>query len=531
MVMQIFMATKTKSTLLTILILTIAFVLRAYHLDTYPPLNADEAALGYNAYSLIQTGKDEHGNPWPLHFQSFGDYKPGGYVYLILPFVKILGLNAFAIRLPNLLISILCIYFLGQISKILLKNDFASYLSMIFLAISPWHLIFSRGAWESSLAFSLFVIGLNLFLKKSKLIYIAIFWATSLYFYHSARVFIPLFLLSTLIANIKNKIEFKRILSISILVGLLSLPAFISFLQNSGTARFNGVGIFADMGPKNRAEELLNQHANTKLVNRIVHNYRLLYGLSFLDKYLSHYNLNFLFTEGDTVPRSKLPHLGQISLFFLPVFILGLFSLHKLGQEQKNILLILLFTSPIASALTFQAPSALRSLFFLLPLTIILSLGSLQILKYRKTSIFYFTTAITVATIQLCYSYFYRYPRELPLAWPYKFQEVVEYLKNNNPNKLPVYFTNKYDQPYILYLFFSQYPPILAQSQTVLTPADNFGFSTVKKIDNLTFEVPKYTDIPSNSIIIASDEKIPIMPKSTFDFANNQNAFKIYIKP
>ena len=52
--------------------------------DFPPALNADEAAFGYNAYSLVETGKDEHGNAWPIHFQSFNDYKPGFYFYLVL---------------------------------------------------------------------------------------------------------------------------------------------------------------------------------------------------------------------------------------------------------------------------------------------------------------------------------------------------------------------------------------------------------------------------------------------------------------
>src|SRR3989304_8512132 len=78
----------------------LACFLRFYHLGSYPALNADEAAIGYNAYSLIQTGRDEHGNFWPIHFQSFNDYKPGFYFYLVVPFVKMLGLNEWAVRVP-----------------------------------------------------------------------------------------------------------------------------------------------------------------------------------------------------------------------------------------------------------------------------------------------------------------------------------------------------------------------------------------------------------------------------------------------
>ena len=83
-----------------VLIIVLAFVLRFYRLADYPALNADEAAIAYNAYSLIETGLDEHGNSWPVHFQSFNDFKPGGYFYLVLPFVKFLGLTEWAVEYP-----------------------------------------------------------------------------------------------------------------------------------------------------------------------------------------------------------------------------------------------------------------------------------------------------------------------------------------------------------------------------------------------------------------------------------------------
>src|SRR5258708_2559089 len=90
-------------------IIILAFVLRFYKLNSYPALNADEASIGYDAYSLIQTGHDQHGNAWPIDFQSFNDYKPGLYVYIVLPFVKILGLNEWSVRIPNAAIGVLIV--------------------------------------------------------------------------------------------------------------------------------------------------------------------------------------------------------------------------------------------------------------------------------------------------------------------------------------------------------------------------------------------------------------------------------------
>src|SRR3990167_9117761 len=100
-----------------IIIFLLGFILRIIFLDIAPPgFNADEAALGYNAYSLIKTGKDEWGISFPLVFKSFSDYKPGLYVYMAIPFIAALGLNELAVRLPSVLLgafSIILIYLLS----------------------------------------------------------------------------------------------------------------------------------------------------------------------------------------------------------------------------------------------------------------------------------------------------------------------------------------------------------------------------------------------------------------------------------
>jgi len=149
-------------------ILIVAFLVRFIGLDHTLALNPDEAALGYNAYSLIQTGKDEHGVSWPLHFKSFGDYKPGGYVYLAIPFVKIFGLTPLAVRLPNLILSLLTIFFLYKLILLISKSKNLSLYSSLVLAISSWHLHFSRGAWESQTPLSLMVLGTYYFFKSIK---------------------------------------------------------------------------------------------------------------------------------------------------------------------------------------------------------------------------------------------------------------------------------------------------------------------------------------------------------------------------
>ncbi|HOZ53701.1 MAG TPA: glycosyltransferase family 39 protein, partial [bacterium] len=208
---------KIRSDIPLLIILIISIFLRSYKLSTTPPVNSDEAALAYNAFSLLETGKDEHGISWPLHFKSFGDYKPGGYVYLSLPFIKILGLNTLAIRLPNLILSVLSIYFFYKLVSLLSIRTLGFY-STIVLSLSPWHIHFSRGAWESCTALSFTIIAIYLFYsyilnlprqrrgrKTYFYLYLSIlFFSLSLYTYHSARLITPLIIIFLFVQNFKT---------------------------------------------------------------------------------------------------------------------------------------------------------------------------------------------------------------------------------------------------------------------------------------------------------------------------------------
>ncbi len=515
------MATKIPKILF---ILLIASLLRFWNISRIPSLNPDEAALGYNAYSLLETGKDEHGIAWPLHFKSFGDFKPGGYVYLAMPFVKIFGLTPLAVRLPNLIFSVLTIYFLYKLIFLLTKNSRISNLTSIVLSISPWHLQFSRGAWESSTALFFIILGIYFFYKfiaTPKSIYRYLFllpFIASLYIYHSARLISPLIVLILLLLNYKLIIySSKQLIIPCLLAFILTIPVFISFLNSGGTTRLGGVGLMADRGPLSRSEELLNHHNNVKLINRGMHNRRVLYALSWLEKYTSHFNLNFLFINGDEVPRSKNPEMGQLYLIELPFLLFGIYILlkHQSSKALKYLVISLLLISPLASSLTFQAPSALRALPMVIPLSILIALCLSQI-KNKLFIIFIFFLYL-ISNLYYLDSYYKHAPIRYSFAWNRGFSEIVPLIESEKNNYQNIYLTSKYDQPYILYLFFSKYNPAKIQSQIELTPVDQFGFSTVEKIDNITFKIPG--EIPPDSLVIDYS-----------DFQFTGESFKIYTK-
>lgn len=509
------------------LIILLALFLRSYKINSLPSLNPDEAALGYNAYSLLLTGKDEHGTSWPLHFESFGDFKPGGYIYLDLPFIKVMGLTPMTVRLPNLIFSILTVYVLFLLINLISDNYALSLLSAFVMAISPWAIHFSRGAWETSTALFFLLLGVYWFYSyiinhKSYFLYLfPIPVALSFYIYHSVRVIAPCLFLILFIINFKKL--FRPQIIISLIIGaLITIPVLTSFLHNGGAARFTGVGLTADYGPIARAEELRNQEGAPTLFNRLVNNKRILYTISWAKKYASHFDLNFLFVSGDEVPRSKSPDMGQLYLLELPLLILGIVFTLKSKTYLKHLLFPLLFTAPLASSLTFQAPSALRALPMVIPLSVFVAAGIYYLFCLIPKSCFKLTLIIFILlySYSLAYyldAYFVHAPQRYSFAWNSGFSQIIPYLETQKNHYQNIYFTDKYDQPYILYLFFSQYPPRLFQPQSKLTPPDQFGFSTVSKIDNITFHVPD--NIPIDSLVIDAS-----------DFQTTGKSFKIYTK-
>ncbi|MEK7118952.1 MAG: glycosyl transferase, partial [Patescibacteria group bacterium] len=73
-----------KTYIVLVLIGILAFFLRFYNATQIPPsLSWDEVSIGYNAYSILKTGRDEFGRFLPLDaFVAYGDYKPVLPIYL-----------------------------------------------------------------------------------------------------------------------------------------------------------------------------------------------------------------------------------------------------------------------------------------------------------------------------------------------------------------------------------------------------------------------------------------------------------------
>ena len=200
---------KSEKYWLTVIIF-LGFILRFYKLGQIPSgFVSDEASFGYNAYSLIKTGKDEFGQSWPIIFRSFGDGKMPVYFYLTIPSVLLFGLTEFAVRFPSALLGTLTILLIYLFTKEIVKskNDKSGWrlkiwplISALILATLPWHIHFSRAAFEANIGLFWITLGSWLWLKfiknrkKSTLGLGLIAFTLSVFSYHAPRIFVPLWL-------------------------------------------------------------------------------------------------------------------------------------------------------------------------------------------------------------------------------------------------------------------------------------------------------------------------------------------------
>ena len=135
--------------------------LRLYKIDKNPvSLFGDELDVGYQALSLLKTGRDYSGNFLPMHLQSLAEWRTPLYIYASIPTVAIFGISPFGVRLPAAIFGILGILVTYFLAKELTKNKYISLISAFLLTILPWHILYSRTGFEVTMLYTFFFAGI-----------------------------------------------------------------------------------------------------------------------------------------------------------------------------------------------------------------------------------------------------------------------------------------------------------------------------------------------------------------------------------
>ncbi len=493
---------KMKDKLLTflplILIVVLGIILRTVMLNSSPPsLNEDEAALGYNAYSLLKTARDEHGVFLPFSLESFGDWKLPVYSYSAILPIALFGLSEFSTRLPSILAGVLGIIIIYFITQRLFFKRSVSILSAFFFAVSPWSIFFSRAAYEVNLATTLFLGGLLLFLKsigeKNRhsiyLLFSGILFGFTLFTYHSYIIFVPLFsafLVIYFIKKLKRKIAFFIFpLLVFILVSFVT-----SYLNSS--VKFSTTTILTNKNViYNRVENFKKDTLlNPPIFDRI-HTKYLGVPYQILQNYLLSFSPVFLFDRGGEKLVHNLDGFGNIYIFDALLLMSGVAGLFYFREKRLPILIFWLIVAPIPSALTIDAPNSTR-LFILMPLfSIISGYGAWFLIELFKKNIFGRISLIILLIffVNVTYFlnlYFIHFGYHRARFWHYGFKQVVEI--SNKYSNYNVIMRGPEDFPYIYFLFYNKFDPEKFQREAVYYSITWDGFRYVKKFGRYEFD-------------------------------------------
>lgn len=473
------------------LILILAVFLRVFKLESIPPaLFGDEVDVGYQAYSLWETGRDLTGRFMPFYLKSLSEYRTPLYIYSAVPFVAIFGLNEFGVRLPAVfwgIISITSIFLLGR----RLFNDQVGLIAMFLMAISPWHLQYSRASFEATMLLSFLILGAYLLLlgltKHHYYIPATILLVSSIYIYSTAVVFAPLLILLFLIINFREikKTGIKTVFFVLLTATIILTPLGFSFITGEAKERFSTISIFQDsvlldkLNLARRGEEFFNADGQAQKTNPKVesyfHNRPMVFAQVFITNYFLSLSPSFLFAEGDINFRHSIHEMGQEYYFVLILLLLGIFAILK--EEKRKALFVLgwLLLAPIPAGLTDKGGFHATRLLIMVPaISLISAVGAYWIWEKRKL----LASKALIAAVAVLFvfnftfyihRYYYHYPIESWRWWHSGFKEAMEYIDSVDQNYSKVGFNNTYEPSLIRFLFWNEINPADFQQEYLQT--------------------------------------------------------------
>lgn len=441
-------------------VLLVAAAVRVVGVGKLPAgLFCDEAALGYNAWAILHTGQDENGVRFPLFVWSFSGFKNPVYIYTAMLPVGLLGLSETSVRLTSALfgvLTVLALYLLGKELGGARLGLFAAGL----LAVTPWHVHFSRIAFELISFPFLFVLGLWQLVRfvhgRRSLSLAMLLLALTPYSYAIAKLFVPLFLVAFVVLFPETVWRRWREWLAGGLVFLAVLAPLVVFdVKNHerGSRYFARNSIFQDGA------------SAAAVACRFARNYQ------------AFFSPGFLFREGDPIARHAVRQHGELYPFFAPLLVVGAASLLARRRRVFWLLPAWLAAYPVGASLMTEIPSSSRGFIGVAAFVLLAAEGVDGLLRLaerlarwrvaRRAA----TAAVTAgllaallpAAVDYATSYVFEYPRySAPSLYGFQFglRDAIQSMERlrGEYEQLAITATDTLE-PYIFALFYTRRDP------------------------------------------------------------------------
>ena len=396
----------------------------------------------------MTTGRDLEGRFLPFFVRSLNVYTSGAYQYLLIPFILIFGMAEWVIRLPAALAgtaTVAVTYYLGKEAY----DRRVGWIASALLAVSPWHVIFSRWANQGILLPLTLSLAVLFLLKgrgpkvKSELVIptggyrfkpfliSAIFISLALFTYAPAKAFLPLFVIVTILLYWRDFFAiipgqrwpyFYKYIG---LIFLFSLPMvyYTFFESHLSRVRYDAISIFH----------------NTNGFREVV--------LVFLRNYFSHWSWSYIVSQGDANLRHSPLYVGQLLKPEAVMVVAGVYGLIRRHQREDLLLLAWFLLGPLPASLTNEGiPHSLRSIAILPSVQLIAAIGCVRLYEYfhyrqlrgvfqSRTPIRILVTALVAAfaifALVFLMNLFVYYPGDSAMWWEYGYRDVIQYCEDH----------------------------------------------------------------------------------------------------
>ena len=539
-----------------------ALLLRVVGISSFPVgFTQDEAGLGYDAYSLLLTGKDQWGKSLPLVLRSFGDFKMPLYSYLAIPSVYLLGLNEFSVRLPNAILGSLAVLttFL-MVSKITKRKELG-LLSALFLAVSPWHIGLSRGAFEANLTTFFIPLGVWAFVtaieKPRFMVLAAISFGLNLFSYHSARLFTPVLILVLVGSYLKELKQIGAKVQGIILSkykwGLLVFSVFLAaaiFTMFTGGAK-RGLDITIISPTDNWAAVADRRYEATlqgfpDFYARIFSNKVSYVFETFSKNYLSYFSSSFLFSEGaGEWSYGLIPGRGVLYVFEVIFVLAAIFSFAKKeGFNKMGLFLLWILISPIAAALTKGPGFAANRAAVMIPAIQVISVWG-GVYLYEKLKGRYgnglakgFAWGVLIILLGSLAGFLEDYRYHAPLraskAMQYGMKDIMATINSIEGNYEGVVLSRTLSVPNIWAQFYMQVDPSEVQDASrVWLRYEKLGIKYLDQLNEYSMAEFTFGDIVisdlkgMNYLVVGRPEEFPshVAPLATFTYLDGAPSY------
>jgi 4-amino-4-deoxy-L-arabinose transferase-like glycosyltransferase len=363
------------------------------------------------------------------------------------PFVGILGPSAFSGRILNVLLGVGDIFLIFLLSQKFFRKKSISLVAAFILAVSPWHLLITRSAYDVPVALFFYLLAIAIFIykaEKGNILWSVPAFLLAFYSYHATKIFFLLFIPLLILTYKDELLKRKKELYLFTVCALVIFASFLASMKINGEKRqesfFWNQSTYVEKAVDRVVFER-NKSDGPVLAKKIFSNKAIFYARDMGVNYLSAYSPENLFLRGD------YSRITDYTSYYLPLFqpleiiflLLGFIFLFKINKKTAIFIVASILIAPLPGVLvdpgdrSFIFRGVMLLPFFTLVISggVIFALDMAKKMRFKKVILLLFVLLYSFLVVRSLYIYFFQFSTVGAESWFVSSREISEFIDHN----------------------------------------------------------------------------------------------------